>query len=171
MTVLCPSVDNVNCVFNSYLSATTTAYCISVYFISFIVFYCSLLHLSSATVRGALQTPLIDYSMDRWHHIKVGLTSPCKSFGVVINTSMTGCGSLSPRRRRRRLFVARSVVLEAPSGESSSTISPSSSSVSSLTSSLTSSSTSDSLNSLSLSSVAASTFTCVWKQHNYTELC
>ena len=39
--------DNVNCVLNSYLSATT-AYCISLYFILFIVFYCGLLLSSSA---------------------------------------------------------------------------------------------------------------------------
>jgi len=151
------------------LTAFSTHVCLQLLLL--IVFQCILFHLRTYRTssvqrhcKGRFTNAidwLIDYSMDRWHHIKVGLTSSCKSFGVVINTSMTGCGGLSPRRRRRRLFVARSVVLEAPSGQSSSTISPSSSSVSSLTSSLTSSSTSDSLNSLSLSSVAASTFTCV----------
>ena len=47
--VLCPSIDNVNCIFNSYLSATT-AYCSALYFI---LFYRILLtvFLSSAAVQ------------------------------------------------------------------------------------------------------------------------
>jgi len=56
MEVYCPSIDSVNCVFNSNLSATT-AYCISLYFIALycilfylIRFYCSLL-LFSTTVQ------------------------------------------------------------------------------------------------------------------------
>jgi len=55
------SVNRQCCVLNSYLSATTTAYCISLYFILlyFIVAYFCPVPLSSF-VRGVLQIPLID---------------------------------------------------------------------------------------------------------------
>jgi len=78
------------------------------------------------------------------------LTSSETSLGVVISTSITGCGGFS--RRRRRVFPAREVpVSPSPSGESSPVKMNSESVSSSLTSSFTSSSASDSLSSLSLS--------------------